>query len=384
MLTIMTKNEILMLNLLKSALWNTKADLSLFNSKDIDWQGILSIADMQGVISLVASVIRRLEDQGLKEEFLPNDIINKCVTLQFAVIKQTSSVVPTIESVVQKLKEAGINPILLKGHGVANYYLKPEFRYCGDVDLYLGDENVDKAVETLKTYSDFKNDSQDNEKHYNMMWQGVEIELHRTAIDLVDTRQINLLYKWTEEELHSSRNRKTKIGNTMVTVPSELFDAIFVLFHLWWHFVHGGTGIRQFCDWTMCLYRVGDKLDESKLKLLLKEFGMLDVWQVFGHVAVEQLGLPKEKFPLYSKRKKFVGRKITALAMEYGNFGQEHYKYMVIDSVKRGVIIHKLMTATYFNKLKFWCFLASPEASLPVIKDYYKGVFSSYWKRIFH
>ena len=84
----------------------------------------------------------------------------------------------------------------------------------------------------------------------------------------------------------------------------------------------------------MCLYRVGDKLDESKLKLLLKEFGMLDVWQVFGHVAVEQLGLPKEKFPLYSKRKKFVGRKITALAMEYGNFGQEHYKYMVSDSVE--------------------------------------------------
>ncbi len=54
MLTIMTKNEILMLDLLKSALWNKRADLSLFNSKEIDWQGILDIADVQGVISLVA------------------------------------------------------------------------------------------------------------------------------------------------------------------------------------------------------------------------------------------------------------------------------------------------------------------------------------------
>lgn len=380
----MTKNEILMLNLLKSALWNQEADLSLFNNKGVDWQGIIDVADKQGVVSLVASAIRKLEDQGLSEEYLPNDIINKCVTLQFSIIRQTSSVVPTIESVVQKLREAGIEPILLKGHGVAQYYLKPEFRYCGDIDLYLGDEFVDKAVDSLKAYVDFVDDSYDNDKHYNMKWQDVEVELHRSAIDLTDTQQNKLLYEWTEKELHSNRNRQVVIGNTNVTVPSELFDSIFILFHLWWHFVNGGTGIRQFCDWTMCLYRVGDKLDERELKELLNRFGMLSMWRVFGHVAVEYLGLPKEKFPLYSSKKKYVGKKITELAMEYGNFGHEHYQYMVIDSVKRGVFIHKIMTATYFGKLKFWCFWASPILSLPVIKDYYKGVFLSYWKKLFH
>lgn len=380
----MTKNEVLMLSLLKSALWNQEADLSLFNNKGVDWQGIIDVADKQGVVSLVASAIRKLEDQGLSEEYLPNDIINKCVTLQFSIIRQTSSVIPTIESVVQKLREAGIEPILLKGHGAAQYYLKPEFRYCGDIDLYLGDEFVDKAVDSLKAYVDFVDDSHDNEKHYNMKWQDVEVELHRSAIDLTDTKQNKLLYEWTEKELHSDRNRQVVIGNTNVTVPSELFDSIFILFHLWWHFVNGGTGIRQFCDWTMCLYRVGDKLDERELKELLNRFGMLSMWRVFGHVAVEYLGLPKEKFPLYSSKKKYVGKKITELAMEYGNFGHEHYQYMVIDSVKRGVFIHKIMTATYFGKLKFWCFWASPILSLPVIKDYYKGVFLSYWKKLFH
>lgn len=373
-----------MLNLLKSALWNQEADLNLFNIKGVDWQGIIDVADKQGVVSLVASAIRKLEDQGLSEEYLPNDIINKCVTLQFSIIRQTSSVVPTIESVVQKLREIGIEPILLKGHGVAQYYHKPEFRYCGDIDLYLGDEFVDKAIDSLKAYVDFVDDSCDNDKHYNMKWQDVEVELHRSAIDLTDTKQNKLLYEWTEKELHSDRNRQVVIGNTNVTVPSELFDSIFILFHLWWHFVNGGTGIRQFCDWTMCLYRVGDKLDERELKELLNRFGMLSMWRVFGHVAVEYLGLPKEKFPLYSSKKKYVGKKITELAMEYGNFGHEHYQYMVIDSVKRGVFIHKIMTATYFGKLKFWCYWASPILSLPVIKDYYKGVFLSYWKKLFH
>ena len=117
----MTKNEILMLDLLKSALWNKSADLSLFSSTDIDWQGILGVADIQGVISLVASAIRQLEDQGIKEEILPNEIINKCVSLQFAVVQQTSSVIPIIEKIVLLLREVGIEPILLKGKGVAKY-----------------------------------------------------------------------------------------------------------------------------------------------------------------------------------------------------------------------------------------------------------------------
>ena len=148
----MTKNEILMLDLLKSALWNKRADLSLFNSKDIDWHGILDIADVQGVISLVASAIRQLEDQGVKEDFLPNDIINKCVTLQFAVIQQTGSVIPTIESVVTKIRTVGVEPVLLKGHGVAKYYLKPEFRYCGDIDLYIGKQTPDNGQKDCAGY----------------------------------------------------------------------------------------------------------------------------------------------------------------------------------------------------------------------------------------
>lgn len=380
----MTKNEVLMLSLLKSALWNQEADLSLFNNKGVDWQGIIDVADKQGVVSLVASAIRKLEDQGLSEEYLPNDIINKCVTLQFSIIRQTSSVVPTIESVVQKLREAGIEPILLKGHGVAQYYLKPEFRYCGDIDLYLGKDKVDLAVDALKNYPEFKDDSHGHEKHFNLMWKNVEVELHRSAIDLINTKQNKALYEWTEDELHSDRNRQIKVGNSMVTVPSELFDTIFVLQHLWWHVVTEGTGIRQFCDWTMCLYRFGDKLDERQLKSLLQKFGMLDIWQTFGHVAIEQLGLPREKFPLYSSRKKYVARKITELAMEYGNFGHQHYKYMISDSVKKGVLKHKMMVTTYYGKLQFWCFLVSPVSTFPVIKEYWTETFNRYWKKLFH
>ncbi|MBO4315110.1 MAG: nucleotidyltransferase family protein, partial [Prevotella sp.] len=283
----MTSNDQLTLHLLKSALWNTDADLSLFK-KGIDWDDILRIAEKQGTVSLVASAIRRLEDLGLREDVLPNDIINKCVMLQFSIIKTTSSVIPTLNSVVNVLRAKGIDPVLLKGQSVAAYYLKPEFRYCGDIDLYLGKDNSEKAFNILKEYEQFEDDSHGHEKHFNMKWQGTEVELHRSAIDLLDTKDNKALYEWTERELKDN-TRTLRIGDIDVTVPSPLFDAIFVMQHLWWHFVNDGTGIRQFCDWTMCLYQVADGLDKKELKSLLQRFGLLGIWQTFGHVAVEHL-----------------------------------------------------------------------------------------------
>ncbi len=373
----MTSNEKLTLHLLKSALWNTDADLSLFK-KGTDWNDILRIAEKQGTVSLVASAIRHLEDLGMKEDILPNVIINKCVMLQFSVVKITRSVIPTLNSVINILRENGIDPVLLKGQSVAAYYLKPEFRYCGDIDLYLGGDKVNHAVDIFKEQVEFEDDDDSNyDKHFSMKWNGTEVELHRTAIDIKNTKDNRTLLEWTENELNFN-TRKLKIGEVDVTVPSQLFDSIFVLYHLWCHIVNGGTGIRQFCDWTMCLYQVADNLDVKELKSLLNRFGLLSVWQVFGHVAVEQLGLPREKFPLYSGRKKFVAKKITSLAMEYGNFGHEKYRQWVQESVNEGIMIHKWRTAVYHNKTKLWCFLASPRAAWPFIKDFYKNLFLHY------
>ena len=371
------RNEYLFLYLLRSALWNKKADLSLFKNKGIDWQGILDVASKQGVVSLVASAIRNLEDQGLSEDYLPNDIINKCVTLQFTVIRQTSSVIPTIESIVQKLRNIEVESILLKGHGVAKYYFKPEFRYCGDIDLYLG-EYVEKAIDELKQYPEFHDESLEREKHFNMRWHDVEVELHRSAIDLTGTRQNKQFYDWIENELHSNNNRQITIGSTKVTVPSELFDSIYIMYHLWWHFVNSGAGIRQFCDWTMCLYRISDNLDRKQLKELLNCFGLFDIWKAFGHVAVDQLGLPKEKFPFYSDNRKYLGRQIVKLAIEYGFLGREHYKQIVIRNEKKGVFVYKFMSVLFYAKLHFWGFVISPTSTIPIIKRYWKERFFRY------
>ncbi|MBR5061952.1 MAG: hypothetical protein IKX24_07400, partial [Prevotella sp.] len=88
------------------------------------------------------------------------------------------------------------------------------------------------------------------------------------------------------------------------------------------------------------------------------------------------------KFPLFTHRRKFLAKKITAIAIEYGNFGHEQYKNMVYDSLNKGTIVHMWKTAIYYFKLKFWCFLVSPRATWPSNVKFSSFVKSVYLKKL--
>jgi len=50
---------------------------------------------------------------------------------------------------VEKMHEAGIFMVLVKGQGVAQCYERPLWRACGDVDFFLDAENYRRAKDFL-------------------------------------------------------------------------------------------------------------------------------------------------------------------------------------------------------------------------------------------
>ena len=46
---------------------------------------------------------------------------------------------------VEKMREAGIYTVLVKGQGVGQCYERPLWRSCGDVDLFFDAENYERA-----------------------------------------------------------------------------------------------------------------------------------------------------------------------------------------------------------------------------------------------
>ena len=128
--------------------------------------------------------------------------------------------------------------------------------------------------------------------------------------------------KWVEQELEDpSRLRTLSVGKMEVRLPGYDFDAIFVFYHAWGHFIRGGIGLRQLCDWTMILQNHAGDIDRRRLEENLRRFGLVKGWKIFGWIAVNRLGLPAEKMPLYDPAVRPQAQRVLEEVMAGGNFG---------------------------------------------------------------
>lgn len=79
---------------------------------------------------------------------------------------------------VNSLRNAGIYTLLLKGQGVAQCYEKPLWRACGEVDLYLSEDNYEKAKYFLSPLASDIEKEYLREKHLGMTIDDFVVELH--------------------------------------------------------------------------------------------------------------------------------------------------------------------------------------------------------------
>lgn len=118
---------------------------------------------------------------------------------------------------------------------------------------------------------------------------------------------------------------QTDISGTKVDTPPYQFYVIYIFEHLLKHLRYEGVGVRQFIDWAMLLYNAMNTsaLSVPTLESDLRRFHLLDAWQVLGGILVYQIGLPKDKFPLWKERKarQSQGKNLDFI-VECGNFGE--------------------------------------------------------------
>ena len=83
-----------------------------------------------------------------------------------------------VSDLITKLRKADIYAILVKGQGVAQCYEKTLWRACGDVDLFLSDENYEKAKEFLIPRASSVETEGVYGRHLGMSIDGWVVELH--------------------------------------------------------------------------------------------------------------------------------------------------------------------------------------------------------------
>lgn len=318
----------------------------------IDWDEIVALADMHGVLGTIIEAV-----EYLPESLRPSgEVTGRMGRFAMGLIHANLILDRTVVKLVTTLREHGINGVLLKGQGVARYYRKPQMRQSGDIDFYVGKRVYSHAVRVCKeTLKDNRETSIESRQHYAFYTDGVEIELHRLASQLNSRRRDAAFQQWIVEELENSHDRRRlTLGDTEVMLPSYDFDALYIFYHAWNHLITGGIGLRQLSDWAMIFSYHSDDIDTDRLVENIRRFGLTAGWKLFAYIAVRYLGVEEAKMPLYDGRHAKRYDKVMEDIVTGGNFGYHSEAGLRMTDLSEGlgVKLGKLRSITeYFIAL---------------------------------
>ena len=308
-------------DLLRAGLWANRefTDLRIHGFVEPpDWEKIYQLAEGQSVVGLV---LAGLELSNVRPH---QELLLQWIGEVQMIEQQNNALNGFVAKLIEKLREADVYAILVKGQGIAQCYERPLWRASGDVDLLLSDVNYENAKKLLIPIANDVEQEYKLFKHIGMtMKGGFVVELHGTLHSRLSKR-VDRIIDDAQKDLFCNGNvRSWQNDNTQVFLPGVDEDVVFVFTHILHHFYIEGIGLRQICDWCRLLWTYKESLNRGLLESRIRQMGLVSEWKAFAALAMDWLGMPVEAMPLYSSDKKWSKKaeKIIGFVLETGNFG---------------------------------------------------------------
>ena len=285
-------------HLLECGMWNTPPDMS-FSWNNVDWVCILHLSMEQGVVGLIADGISKLPT-ALRP---PKRVFVNMVMSVKGIEDDSDRALNMAMAVQSYLSQNQVETLIIKGVGMARNYPNPRHRVVGDIDL-LTDSNLDsfeKGRQLLRQIASKEEFDVDEERrHVAFDIKNQLVELHGLIGSFVNKESEEFVREWATHHLSTSPV-VWHLSKADIKLPPYQFDAIYIFLHFFHHFAGAACGLRQLCDWVLFLDKHGDKVDVGVLRNDLEKMKLMRAWQIFASVAVNYLGMPKEKMLLYDR-----------------------------------------------------------------------------------
>lgn len=310
------------LQLVRAALNLSTKDKVESTKEDVG--SLMSLCEQQGTAPLVYTQL--LDD----ESWLDKMEVSASMRLRMKQVcvhtmQQHAHLQLTLRRVWEACEQHGIWAVLMKGAGLAVYYPTPQQRAWGDVDIFVGADQYHAACAAMRATfpAALRFDEElDHYKHYNLIADGVSIEVHRVSMGLqhpVDVRRYARM-----EAIGMREAEEIEVDGLSVCVPEVTFNALMVMLHSWEHVLSQGASLRQLCDLALLLHHRASDIDREQLECDLRGLALMDVWQVYMYILVEYLGLPPSEAPFYTKASGCARRaEVLLVDMLEGRLGEE-------------------------------------------------------------
>ena len=320
----MDNNQEAFVALLRGGLWGKEVQFAPYT--DLDFKEIYRLAQEQSVVGLVAVGIETLQSPRFKIQGIPP--IHQMIALTiagevFQLEQRNRAMNKFVARLVADMRTEGIDALLVKGQGIAQCYEKPEWRTCGDVDLFLSENNYAKAKELLVPLATSVEEEYVREKHLGMTIDGWVVELHGRLYCGLSSRIERELDDIYVDTFNGGNVRSWNNNGVQVFQLGVENDVFYVFTHILQHFYKEGVGLRQVCDWCRLLYTYRDSLNYGLLEQRIKRAGLMSEWKAFYNLASRYLGMPDFGSGLMIHDSRFDKKadKICEFILVVGNFG---------------------------------------------------------------
>ena len=208
-------------------------------AEGVDWPAIFTLANQQKLLPILFETVR-------KTPAAEENAALFAVTKQQVIGQVLNQTVRSAEfaDLYQKLRSAGLHPIVVKGQLCSRLYPLKDHRISADDDLYIPDAEFMSSHEQLlanglTTDTPIGDLSTADEVTYTKKDSLLYIELHRHLFD-------------SSEDAHDELNhffadlKPVEIDDFLAMQPHE--HLLYLILHAYKHFVRSGIGLRQFCD----------------------------------------------------------------------------------------------------------------------------------------
>lgn len=230
----LTATERQFLNIAKAAVSG-----GVLPAENVDWPAVFALAGQQKLLPVVFEAVRKTP--AAAENAAMFAAVKQQVIAQ--VLHQTMRA-SEFAGLYQKLRAAGLHPIVVKGQLCSRLYPQTDHRISADDDLYIPDVEFMACHEQLLANGLTTDTPADelasaDEVPYKKGGSPLYIELHRHLFDSAEDAHDELNHFFADLN-------PVEIDGFLSMPPHE--HLLYLLLHAYKHFVRSGIGLRQFCD----------------------------------------------------------------------------------------------------------------------------------------
>ena len=225
-------------------------------AENVDWPAIFTLANQQKLLPFLFETVR-------KTPAAEENAALFAVTKQQVIGQVLNQTVRTSEfaGLYQKLRAAGLHPVVVKGQLCSRLYPLKDHRISADDDLYISDAEFMACHEQLLSNGLTTDTPMDelasaDEVSYTKNGSPLYIELHRHLFDSAEDAHDELNHFFADLN-------PVEIDGFLAMPPHE--HLLYLFLHAYKHFVRSGIGLRQFCDIGLWARAYHDEIDWQRL-----------------------------------------------------------------------------------------------------------------------